>query len=125
MTRLMICFAAFALTACSPGGGALETSDINQTSFFTSTSFVCDPTASVTDWLVVVEVETSTDVVYVDAEIDQSGLTFGPIVLDETRAGKWYGEAWEDDLGMDCESDMQNVSFYAEDELGNSETFNN
>lgn len=116
------------IAACGGGGGGgptvLETNNIDETAMFLSVDFHCDGEQSLVDWLVVFEVETTPDVVYADGEVFQRGSGFGAIELDETRSGQWYADIWEDDYGIDCELDIQGVTFYAEDAVGNVEILN-
>ena len=111
-----------ALAGCTTGGNGVRTDDINDTEMLLWVQAYCDGNASIWDWLVVFEAETTDDVFDMDAEVIQDGRVWGPIDMWETRPGEWYGEAWEDDLGMDCEGSSWGVTFYAVDGDGRQET---
>lgn len=118
---------ALALLASCAGSSDDEddgrTDDINETTLIEGVSAYCDGEASALDWLIVFEVDTTTNVADVEAEVVQSGQVYGPVDLNEVRPGEWYGEIWEDDLGMDCEGANFGLTVYATDNDGNTETF--
>lgn len=109
------------LVGCA--GDDRRSNNINDLKLLLSASVTCDPNASAFDWLVVFEAETSDRVIRVDADAVQGGYLYGPVTLDEDRPGQWYGEIWEDDLGVDCDAGVPGADFYLIADDGAEETF--
>lgn len=111
------------LAACGAGSsGDVQTDDINETAYFDAVGFFCDGDAAITDWLVVADAETTVDVIDVEVLFFQSGSSFGPIELSEVRPGQWYGDMWEDDLGLDCDGATIDATFTAIADNGDIES---
>ena len=102
MISLLALASACTTTFAGGGGGGGDDLEFPEVVDVDAT---CDGTASAFDWLFVLEVRTDIPAYDVACEITQGRFSYGTWALNDEGSGtRWYGEVWEDDLGIDCES---------------------
>lgn len=75
----------------------------------------CDGNASLLDWLIVIEATTDLPAYDVTCNVSQGPYDYGNWNLNDEGNGRdWYGEIWEDTLGIDCEGAVWTVDCWAD-----------
>lgn len=108
MTRLLFAFFALFTLGCLSGGKG----GLGDTAFLgiSDGEVVCDPTADAFDDLFYANMFTYGDVTDVEVIAYPTSGGTREFTLSERGPGTWYGEAWGDNLDMDCD-DLGRVQF--------------
>jgi hypothetical protein len=91
--------ALFSLACTGGGSGGNDDADVD-------IAWGCDGNASATDWLFYVEVTQTGGAEITDDELVcdvRQGGEFLETMYPQRQGGRWYAEAWEDDIGVDCD----------------------
>ncbi|MCK6524371.1 hypothetical protein L6R49_23440 [Myxococcota bacterium] len=104
---VFVLFALFTLGCLNGGKGVL-----GDTAFLgiSDGEVVCDPFADAFDDLFYANIYTYGDVTEVEVTAYPTSGPNRTFPLSERGPGTWYGEAWGDDLNMDCD-DIGRVQF--------------
>ncbi len=103
-----------------PDDGVSSSDDEQDEELILAAVATCDPTANAWDDLFIFEVETVSDVDYVEVDVYAGSSRSGTVNLNERGDGNWYAEEDADDLDADCD-DFDSMFFEVFAQKGGTE----